>query len=565
MALDRLTGKVYRILREAGFYAVRTENQEIEIEEDVTCEVDTMFIRDGFCFLVECTNLSDSKKISQHLDRFATQTDRLLQNPELIYELMRRLEKKKRFKGLDSNKFRNIRKFKFKKLFVATNIDDITKFAKKGGALSHKVFVWDSDYLEYFRLLSRAIHEHSASEILAFFDIRPSQLAKKLPAQLPYEALPVEIPSAGAIAYFFSIDPGTLLRVSKVVRRDGWISESFQRLLRPPKLEAIKKFLVRYNDSFFPNCIVGVLDEEVTYKKRHLWFPDKFGVFTILDGQHRLYAFSRDHEARYYRGKDPGQLGRIKKEDARIRELQKEFPLLVCGLRFPQAEEKEKLQKEARFFVDINRNQTPVPKDLIFNLASDVLELRTPEAYASATLDLLNKNGKLKDSIQVRSTQKGRLKKSSLVQWGLRDLFDSSSKYNFFTVAPLAARKALKSGRRKPFLEFARGQLELYLAAIEQTLGADDSWKDLTKRESMLMSAASMNGFLRLYRHFIKQYKRPSLTRMVKIFEAIRPFLNFRKQDWHYTASGWALFERDLLNLIRSNYSTTFGDVKLLK
>ncbi len=152
--------------------------------------------------------------------------------------------------------------------------------------------------------------------------------------------------------YSFIIQPEKLLQVAYVHRREESNSEevsgTYQRMLKKSKLDRICKFI--NGKHFFPNNIILNFTEEPIFERKDevgdivygiLKFPRSYGSAWVIDGQHRLFGYS--------------ETGR-KATDT--------LPVVAFV--------KLKTVRQAQLFVDINREQTPVSSNLLWDLYPDI-------------------------------------------------------------------------------------------------------------------------------------------------------------------------------------------------
>lgn len=125
-------------------------------------------------------------------------------------------------------------------------------------------------------------------------------------------ALPNKVPairaSMGGLRYYsFSIEPETLLKMSYVYHKNKANSEqmeSYQRLVKGPRLKAIRNF-INGDKGFFPNSIIINIssdrplqfdlaknDGDSSTKLGILHLPAKYKSAQIIDGQHRLLGYA---------------------------------------------------------------------------------------------------------------------------------------------------------------------------------------------------------------------------------------------------------------------------------
>lgn len=180
--------------------------------------------------------------------------------------------------------------------------------------------------------------------------------------------------------YTFSMHPSDLLKISYVSHRmkgHGSDSTAYQRMVKKSRLNSIKEYISE--GGVFPTNIVANLDERPRFDiaqqdERHgdearfgwLTLQPKYRSAWIIDGQHRLYAYSGHAAA----SRD-----------------------LLSVLAFEQLDE----AAQANMFVDINSKQKSVPPSVLNALFSELHwysddpKART-QAVISRTIQRLNED-----------------------------------------------------------------------------------------------------------------------------------------------------------------------------
>lgn len=162
--------------------------------------------------------------------------------------------------------------------------------------------------------------------------------------------------SSGFEFYSFATDPLLLLKMGFILHRTATnveASEAYQRLMNKTRLKEIGGFID--NGGYFPNSIIVNIEAKTQDIKwepasniQHdsqtnigiLHLPKVYRSLFIIDGQHRLYGYSRSKTVSH-----------------------QTIPV-VAFLNLPQKE-------QARIFVDINHNQKSVPKNLLRSIMAD--------------------------------------------------------------------------------------------------------------------------------------------------------------------------------------------------
>ena len=434
------------------------------------------------------------------------------------------------------------------------------------------IYIWDSDTLEYFGVICNTIRRFSKYELFSYFDVRPELVfsAKELEGRRgapPYPAIKIEKGVFGYPTYTFKIQPLLLLERCYVLRNEGWRSDSFQRMVLPRKLANIREYiLITKNTSFSNNIIISPspeidadqIVEETKDGQILIHMPFQFSSFCIVDGQHRLLAFTQDFYGQYE--------VKEKKNDEILRELSEKSEIITTLVKF-SGDKEEILRKQATLFKDINYTQTKVKTDFIYNLL-EIIEPLHPESLGNKVIKYLNKleDGVLKDKIEVKSlpSYRGRIKRASVVKWGLADLVDLKKLFlNSLTSEKI--KDESKKGRIDSYVKFCGDKLEKYFRCIKEVFEQkykEKIWDYWRKTGFMLLSTSSIVGFLRLYRHFIKDNIVNNEEEIKNRLKAIK--ISFKRDEYMYTSSQWAKLEEAMFDNIRKKYPK-FGEESLIK
>jgi DNA sulfur modification protein DndB len=195
-------------------------------------------------------------------------------------------------------------------------------------------------------------HLGTASRFQFLADLFPGQSIPELDSRV----YAIQGNMGGLTYYSFSIEPMKLLKLSYVLHRSKSIKllPSYQRLIKKPRLNAIRRFVDGGN--FFPNSIVVNIDtngkkldfsaapEKINGTKTKLGvlhLPAKYRSVYVIDGQHRLYGYA---ESAY----------------AEVNSL----PVVA----FVDLERVDQL----KLFMEINENQKAVSKNLKHTLDADL-------------------------------------------------------------------------------------------------------------------------------------------------------------------------------------------------
>ena len=213
-------------------------------------------------------------------------------------------------------------------------------------AKDHRIAVIQDRQIEYYRRLTDLIGTAARHQLQA--DLLEGSRVRGLDATVP--ALRGKF--GKNTFYQFAIEPGKLLKLAYVSHRskvDRDAVGTYQRLLKKKRLKDITEFINETGGVFPTNIVVNIrgprnlrfdaagpsTDAPTVLGTLHL--PNTYKCAWIIDGQHRLYGFSRSEWS---------ERGRI--------------PVLAFDNLDPS--------EEMKMFVDINSKQVKVPQSLLVEL-----------------------------------------------------------------------------------------------------------------------------------------------------------------------------------------------------
>lgn len=306
--------------------------------------------------------------------------------------------------------------FKFV-LLVNRNIqirdEDIQEACK-----SPRIYLMKEEALEYYNELYSFLKPYAKYNLLGELGIKPlhSEPKKVLAFRTKY--------SPGIDMYSFVINPKELIKFAYVARRERGQEKFYQRIINKDRLDKIKEYIK--SGGRFPNNIIISFNEENeryvrfaplenTKNKKFLGsgeigfleFPQDYRSCWVIDGQHRLFAHID-------------------------LDLDLETEILVSAFRGVD------LNQQGAMFLDINKNQKPVPTDLVWDLVGE-LSPNTQDGRISQAVRLLNfkdYDGPLYHKIYFPSL-------------GLRKKFKDSLKVGGFCIAIKRSGFARKDGNTK--------------------------------------------------------------------------------------------------------------------
>jgi DGQHR domain-containing protein len=436
------------------------------------------------------------------------------------------------------------------------------------------MFVWDCDTFEYFKVISGVLRKYSKYDIFTFFHVSPEEVLDPQQVEMnrsktTYEVIEMKKGVFGCPTYTFKISPQRLLERCYVLRNEGWRSDSFQRMISPTKLHAIRKYIVdnKGNSSFANNIIIGpsTEGERVEIQPREtggrttIDLSWRYNSFCIIDGQHRLLAFTQD----FLGESNPTE----KQADEVIKNLAQSSEVLVTLVDFA-GEPTEILEREARLFKDINSLQTRVKKDFIFNL-QEIIEPNHPFSIGNKVIRYLNQldTGVFKNKFQMKSlpSYRGKIKRSSVVQYGLAELVNIKGNLLARAFKEKNPGQDININQPDNYITFCGDNLNSYFRSVKEVFeekAKRQIWDKWSKSGYMLLSTSAIVGFLRLYRHFIKGNLYSNNRAIEQRLRCIT--VDFAKDNYSYTSSQWAKLETKMFDDIRGKFPD-FGDESLVR
>jgi hypothetical protein len=158
--------------------------------------------------------------------------------------------------------------------------------------------------------------------------------------------------------YTFDVSPYDILPAARVFRADqlpflgSGEQRNYQRPLDAAKLADIRTKLLRDPDFVFPGNILVILSPDAQCGEDQLIVPKRYGSFSVVDGQHRLFSYA-----------DP-DLAALQREQARIS---------VMAVSFRTDDDDEVERESARTFIEVNTNQSTVSAAHLYAIKYPIL------------------------------------------------------------------------------------------------------------------------------------------------------------------------------------------------
>ena len=238
--------------------------------------------------------------------------------------------------------------------------------------------------------------------------------------------------------------------------------------------------------------------------------PQKANSIGLVDGQHRLYS--------YYQAKN---------DDLQIAQLRHHQNLLVNGIIYPPGMKRTEQERfEASLFLAINSNQTNAPTPLR-QYIEIFLTPHSPVAIGRQVMSRLTKTGPLAGHVEQHFYDKGKLKTSSIVSYGLGPLLKLSGKDSLFFIFQHAEKGLIESGgsdeAREAYVDFATAAINVFLSAIKKNVSIE-RWTSNSTIKNRLLSVTYINSFLITMRHIIENKNSLDFNKSKVALEGINSF-----------------------------------------
>lgn len=520
--------------------------------EGQTTDIDDFFVHENVFVLVEYTCTRSSSAIGDHLRKKKVPFDKIL---------------------AEKNKFIDfcVRDFPASAEAAEEIKTALTKYHKSQIVLrilycsrfdfdaSHKANVPGPIYYDYgiacyFAAVSDAIRKSARFEFMHFLGIDHSDVGVAGTTQTGRPIKYYEgsiLPEAfsnfndGYKVVSFYADPGALLSTSYVLRKDGWQDREnlYQRMISKKKIQSIRDYL-KSQERVFINNIIVTLPEDVkpidqngdTIDAKKLTktlpiriqLPDRPNSVGIIDGQHRVFAYHETHN-----------------DDVKIAKFRHQQNLLVTGIIYPPKTPNDKKVKfEAELFLEINSTQTSARPDLKQAIVQSLAPF-SPDSIASRVLSGISRDGPLSGFIQQNFYDTDKLKRASIVSFGMKPLTKMAGQDSLFAIWKHSGKNAVLAGKDAvalaEYIQFAVSQINIFLSALKHNI-ARDRWTADKKVKDHVISTTYINSFLIVLRKIIETNDELNRSDLIKRFGGINGF-NFTA----YKSSQYARMADDIL------------------
>jgi DGQHR domain-containing protein len=522
--------------RYAGFDRVTELAEKTFTYEKQKAEFDDAFIHENVLLLLEYT-VHAPENVKGHLKKKKIIFDLIAANPQAFFKFLR-----EKYKDFD-DRIIEIGEFPPSRLIIRIVYCSLQDFEPNAKTHFGDLVFFDFPLVKYFEKITRTIRWSARPELLNFIGIDPNSVRHEggfLPSgsSNPYRGsvLPEEasgLPEGYKVVSFYA-DPAALLKRAFVLRRRGWraSTEAYQRMLLPSKIEDLRRMVFKEKRVAINNLIVTLPAtvhpvDEVTGKTIDvskltqtapvkIQLPADPNTMGVIDGQHRLFAY-------YVSAKDTP-------EQDSLRKMQN---LLVTGVIYPEeTSELEKERFEAGLFLSINSNQTSASSEL----TQEIKVLVDPFdqiSIAKQVMERLASTQPLFGHVERYFYEKGKLKTSSIVSYGLSPLVKLSGSDSLFSVFSYKDKADLPKGKSKgalaEYVDFCARTITHLLNAVKEDVGTA-RWTPDRKVENRIITVTYISAFLITLRKMIEGRKSLDPVTMKKSMVGIS---SFKFKDFH--------------------------------
>jgi DGQHR domain-containing protein len=531
------------VFKNAGFIQIPTRDKEFEFLGK-TGEIDNIFLYHNIIVISEDTNAA-SKHIPDHIRKKAIFYKHIQENAadfiqfiEGVYpEFIVYRAKYPQYDPVD-----------YKIIFLYCSRNTIEAHHKTPHG--HILF-FDYPYLRYFLSLAKTIQRSSKYELFKFLKLDISDIGTKSANKaihvdgflLPES--PSGFPTNHNVVTFY-IAPQELLELSYVLRKDGsWRDDDalYQRLIVKSKIKGMREYLSNEKRVFINNIIatlpaetkiLDVKGNTIDYNKidktkatpAKVQIPYEFNTIGVIDGQHRIFA--------YHEGSDKFENAIASKRDKQN--------LLVTGIIYPENFSQErKLKFESKLFLEINDKQSRVKSDLKQAIET-IVNPFTSIAISKSIISGLSQSGPLLDMLEVHFFDRGKIKTSSVVSYGLKHIAKLSGDDSLFSIWSNRNKQELlgKSNNKellKEYIKFCVDELKKIFSGYQRVLSTRNLYT-LDRKESRALTATAINGVIFCLRKIIEtKGKTGDYEYYNKAFSKLK--IEYHPQKFKYKSSHW--------------------------
>lgn len=537
----KLRKDVRLIFSNAGFTLIPQEDINVEINRQKS-DLDNIFIFENLIVVAEDTIGTNNK--SDHLRKKAEFAKNCINNKSAVIKFLK--TNIPAYKNSSATRYGDS-DIHLTFLYVfRSEIDSLHQQRYKP-----TLNFMDQKVLSYFLSLSKTIKKSARFEIFKFLGIDFEKIGdqRSYTPSNDYTGLILpETPSgfpADYILVSFLIDPTTLLRQSYVLRKDGWQDNDFvyQRILIGSKILNMRKYLTEEGRVFVNNVIVTLPDDvklvdinngnalvtpiSASAVKRpvKIQIPQKAGNVGIIDGQHRVFS--------YHEGDDI--------HEQIISQMRDKQHLLATGIIFPKSmTEDDRVKFGAKLFLEINDKQTRTNaalRQVIGIIVNPFEEI----SIAKMVVNELARRAPMNNVLEQHFFDKGKLKTTSIVSYGMKHVVKLSGNDSFFHAFSNRKRNNLLKGKDRvllnQYVKFCADEMNVFLQAFKKNIPANMWTTD--QNISRVLTATTITGLIQCMRLLIKNNAHGNLDYYDKCFKKLVGKIDFTPGKFKYKSSHW--------------------------
>jgi len=549
---DRIRRTHFREVRSifsiCGFKRIPSASDKEFTFDGTTSDLDDVFIYENIIVLSECTVAQND--ISGHLKKKKVLYDKITKDPPAFLSFLC---------GAFPD-FAAAKGVKYQPHHLKVIILYCSRYPVKGELKDEVPGVRYLDYniVRYFKSISDRVKHSARYELFNYLglshkDIGASTISPAAIPKLSYKGsiLPEgqsHFPKGYKVVSFY-VDPAALLERCYVLRKDGWSDDAglYQRMISHKKIESIRRYLLSKKRVFINNIIVTLpnstqltnddgktLDPAKIQQTEpgNILLPHEYNSIGLIDGQHRVFS--------YYEG------GR---DEAQISLLRVQQNLLVTGVIYPSNISKTDRSKfEATLFLEINATQTNAKSDLKQAIGV-LLQPFSQDSIARRIVNSLNEKGPLSDEFERYFYDKGKIKTTSIVSYGLKQLIKLSGEDTLFKVWQHPSKDQLvekpTDSLAQEYINFCATEINVFMSAIRNSL-PPDRWTADSKVKGRMLTTTILNGFIICLRLLVEHKKLYSFETYKNKFAAsdLSKFSFSTYKSSQYRKLGDALYDK---------------------
>ena len=532
-----------------GFERISSASDQEFTFDGTTSDLDDIFVYHNIIVLCECT--VSQNKISEHLKKKKVLYDKILKDPPAF----------RNFLSQTFPDFSASQDPKYQPHHLRIKILYCSRYPLKAELKADVpgVLYFDYNIIRYFKAISERVKYSARYELFSYLglshkDIGAAAISQGAVAQLSYKGsiLPdgqSHFPKGYKVVSFY-VDPAALLERCYALRKDGWRDDIglYQRMIRQTKIDSVRKYLLSKQRVFINNIIVtlpdttkltdddgNTLDPAKIQETEpgNILLPSEYNSIGLIDGQHRVFS--------YYEG------GR---DEDKISILRVQQNLLVTGIIYPSnLSSTDRSKFEATLFLEINATQTNAKSDLKQAIGI-LLEPFSQNSIARRIVNLLNEKDSLNGEFEKYFYDKGKIKTTSIVSYGLRQLIKFNGDDSLFRVWNHPSKADLEhsptDGLALEYVKFCATEIDTFISAVKAVIPTE-RWTTDSKVKGRMLTTTVLNGLIICMRYIIEEKKKlysfdTYKTRFVAGDLSKFNFSTYKSS--HYAQLGEALFEK---------------------